>query len=271
MLRKALTLPALALLTIGTQSAFAYDVELAASVAVGEVEIGSSDADTTAYGFGGEYYFGGVDDSKGPLAEAAFVDRSSSIFAAYSYAEFDFDGGEVDTDQYSFGGRYVDKDSGWFVGGAYTISETDDIDVDTYGIRFGRYIADYTTLALSYEISDSDGSDSDDIGIDIEHIEELSGERFLSLDIQFLYTDPDIGDELFTTSGSLTYYINRNLGFGGSLSATDADEVNENSYSLFVTWFPSTNFELSAAYSMTDIDDSDTEISEFLLGAAIRF
>ena len=38
---------------------------------------------------GGSYYFNDVDTSKGPLAEAAFLDKSSYVGAGYSQGEID--------------------------------------------------------------------------------------------------------------------------------------------------------------------------------------
>ena len=39
----------------------------------------------------GTYYFKDVDASKGPLAEAAFINQASNVSAAYTYGEYDVD------------------------------------------------------------------------------------------------------------------------------------------------------------------------------------
>ncbi|HRM50565.1 MAG TPA: putative porin, partial [Acinetobacter johnsonii] len=40
----------------------------------------------------GTYYFKNVDSSKGPLAEAAFLNQASNVSLAYNYAELGTDG-----------------------------------------------------------------------------------------------------------------------------------------------------------------------------------
>lgn len=273
-MRKALVLPAAILLAAGVQNTFAYEFEVDVNLGFSETDFdGGGDSDTTAYGIGGEYYFGGVDDSKGPLAEAVFIDRASSIYLNYSNSEEDTDGSDLDTDSFAFGGRYVDKDSGWFFEAGYSLDDQDDSDTDTFSFRGGRYIADLTTLALTYDFVDADGFEADAFTIDVQHLEPLSGEQHLAFGIAFNLIDPDGGDEVFTTAGELTYYVNNSLGFGGGISLSESDDVDLDIYSLFVTYFPAQNIELTASYALTeqDVGSADTEIDTITLGAAFRF
>ena len=53
-----------------------------------------NDKDFTG-GLQGTYYFKNVDSSKGPLAEAAFLNQASNVSLAYNYGEFGTDGYDV--------------------------------------------------------------------------------------------------------------------------------------------------------------------------------
>lgn len=270
-MKKSIILPAVALLALGVQQANAYDAEVGITYGFGDIEAGSADADTTAYGIGGEFYFGGVDDSSGPLAEAPFVDRASSIFASYSNTEIDFDFGDTDTDSYTLGGRYVDKASGWLVGGSYSNTDNDDTDTDTLSFEVGKYVADYTTVTFQYSLSDSDDNDTDAYGVEVEHLAELGGESFLAIDGFIGTTQPDEGDDVFTLAGGVTYYVNTTLGFGTSYQLDDADDSEITTVAFFATWFPAPNVELVASYSYAEEDELDIEIDMINLGAALRF
>ncbi|HJE75176.1 MAG TPA: putative porin, partial [Acinetobacter johnsonii] len=50
----------------------------------------ANDKDFTG-GLQGTFYFKDVDSSKGPLAEAAFLNQASNVSVAYNYAELDAD------------------------------------------------------------------------------------------------------------------------------------------------------------------------------------
>ena len=51
----------------------------------------------------GTYYFKDVDASKGPLAEAAFINQASNVSAAYTYGEYDVDADARDQTSHTFG------------------------------------------------------------------------------------------------------------------------------------------------------------------------
>ena len=56
-----------------------YQWELGAGYSTGEFDIGDQNPDNDVLSGYGTYFIDAVDDTKGPLAEAAFLDRTSSI------------------------------------------------------------------------------------------------------------------------------------------------------------------------------------------------
>jgi hypothetical protein len=80
---------------------------------VSSVDREIDDGYSAAFAFEGAYYFGGIDDSKGPLAEALLIDRASSLSVVYGVSEI-FPSDE-DITITGIGGRYVGKDSGLII------------------------------------------------------------------------------------------------------------------------------------------------------------
>jgi|GEM_PF-1735975 len=157
------------------------------------VSVGHNDADShgeeeQSNRVGGTYFVFPVDDSKGPLALASFIDRASGISIGYRDSETELilppfepmppsafspvlpggtpPGGElimpenpeIDSEELSFTGFYVFKESGWIVSAGLGKLEGDgkfsttnlDIDGDSYQLQIGKYIAATTTISVSY-------------------------------------------------------------------------------------------------------------------------
>jgi hypothetical protein len=111
------------------------------------------------------YYFGSVDDAKGPLALASFLNPTSQMSLDTDRSEsegFTFVSGigggtfKSETDAYAISGRYVLPQSRWYAGGAYAASYTDETpsifgsesDPDVYTLVAGKYFGANTTLKL---------------------------------------------------------------------------------------------------------------------------
>ena len=108
----------------------------------------------------GTFYLTPVDTSKGPLAEAAFLDHASNITLAFTDGEVDLNSldnelQDKDGQTYAVDTRYVAEGPGWQLSGvlvdlSFERSEPGDAEIDTYGIGIGKYITDTTTLVLNY-------------------------------------------------------------------------------------------------------------------------
>lgn len=107
----------------------------------------ADDASVRSLSLGGTWFFDGLSDDKGPRAQAAFVDRASSLSARYADIS-----GDADASDISLLGRYVWKNSGWFVGGSYADNEqggSTDVDVSQITATVGKYIGETTSIDLS--------------------------------------------------------------------------------------------------------------------------
>ena len=134
-----------------------------------EANLGLSGGDLDGFAIGGTYYLGGVDDTKGPLREAAFLDMSSSVGIAYSESEFDDSDNQID--DIAVSGRFVFGAGNWIADAGYLNTDADNGgEADTFTIGAGKYLTDTTTLILSYgniDVDDGDdGGGKEDIAVD---------------------------------------------------------------------------------------------------------
>lgn len=135
-----------------------------------EAEQDSGDAERLSFGV--TYYFGAVDDTRGPLGLAAFLDpatrislshdrETGSLLSPPTFLLFP-SGVDTTTDEYSIAGRFVLPASKWYVGGGYTHGDLDppprytpiDGDIESYGLVVGKYLGADTTLELAFDSSD---------------------------------------------------------------------------------------------------------------------
>ncbi len=157
----------LALISVITPEVLAQPFSWQLSADYNEVHPGTIDGATLA----ARYYLAPVATNQGPLQQAAFLQRSSSVGVMYR----DDSALTVETDSYGIFGRYVAKQSGWFVGGQYSdsdgsqdtsggnslsrFSRHSDIDGNDYQFTVGRYLLENTTLGIAYQYAEIDQSD----------------------------------------------------------------------------------------------------------------
>ncbi len=271
MLKQTALLAGVALALSATAQAD-YQWEVGAAWATGDVTTSNNvDADQDVYSFTGSWFIAPVDVSKGPLGEAAFLDRASSISLDYVDGEIDADAGNLDIENYGVRGRYVWADSGWFVEGGYNSEEQGNFDADIYGIGVGMYVAPNTTVTVGYNDIDGDiGADADGWGIDLKHV-QLWGDQALKVELGYSNLDPDNGKNLDTWSIGSTWYICKTLGVGGSYSTQDAGTDDLESWQLFAEWFVHEQVALGLAYTEAEADSGPANSDAVVLRLLGRF
>jgi hypothetical protein len=253
-----------------------YQFEIGANAGTGDIEIGSVKADQDFFGLTGAYYLQSVDTTKGPLAEAAFLDRASSIKFAATTGEVDADEGDADVDSYAAGTRLVHKESGWLVDLGYRMDEIDpdrleNEEIDTYSIGAGKYILENTAVVLSYANIDSDlEGESDAYDLGVEHL-WLLDTGAIKLDAKLGRIDPEFGDDIDVWGMDGTYYVNDKLGFGAGYAQEDSDDTDLQSWSLFAEWFVTEKVAFALAYTDSEDKDIDLETDAVMFTADVRF
>ena len=108
----------------------------------------------------GTYYFKDVDSSKGPLAEAAFLNQASNVSVAYNYGEYDVDAEQTDIVAHTYGAKaevYVPtKFVPAYLSASYNHTKLDDKDGqpdnqgDRYALELGALVIPNFLVAVGY-------------------------------------------------------------------------------------------------------------------------
>ena len=211
--------------------------------------------DLKVFGLGGSYYFDRVNTNKGPLAEAAFLDKQSSVDAVFT--RFDYDGNNLNA--WALAGTYVVQGSGLYLNAS--VAHLNGYSEDIYGFGGGYYLSRDLTVYVDTEFDE----DLNYLGMSLgsKKLFDLGSERYVSL--QGVYNNPDEGDDSFALSSD--FYLNRALSVGFGYEW--ADKFSDGISSVRSQWFVNKQFAVSAEVSYADYDSgSDTS---YMLGATMRF
>lgn len=247
----------------------AYQFELGAAYGQGDLDFGGFSTDFDLTGLYGELHFEKVDTSKGPLAEAAFLDKSS--FVDFSYTSVSPDDGD-DTDTFGVGGRFV-TGSNLIIEANYDSADDGDDDADTFGVGIGTYLNDTTDVVVSYNTTDEDNADLDELAVNLHGVSPLAQGASIAYDLGAALIDADDEDGYGLTAGA-TYYFNNQFGVGVSVDMVDIDDYEEDTVTLDVTYFVAPNVQLAFSYfdSSADLPGGGSADSDgFLIGVAGRF
>lgn len=288
MFKKTAIVAGVALAVSAAAQAEDYRWEIEADYSHGEYEIdGFDDTEFDAFSVDGSFYLDSVNTNGSPLSEAAFLDQASDISVAYSYAEIDDNGIDVDGDDYGISGRYVTDGAGWIFDGSYTRLEPLDGEIDVWTLGFGKYLTDNTTLVLTYWNGDADeGGDTDGGAIGLKHFFRTADAAGFLVEANYGLINVDDADDVDIYNLSGTWFPNQNWGIGASYGRYDGFDglidaggsgLEVDQYSLFAEWFvtPSIGLNLAYTYGETDdiplIGDTDIESNAITLGGRLRF
>ena len=265
-MKKIVLASAIALAAAG-QAYADYQFELGGFYTSGE--FGGTDYD--GFGVGGEFHFDKVDTSKGPLAEASFLDKSSFVDFSFLSIEPDFAGAD-DIETTNIGGRFV-TGGNLIIEADWSTVDTGLTDVDTIRVGVGPYINDPTDVVVSYSTEDDDNADVDYLDVTLHGVSALNQGASVGYDVAVGYVDTD-DDSGYQISVGGTYYFNNMFGLGLSAGITDVGDVSSDVISLDASFFPSEQVELYASIfdESTEINGGgDVDSDGILIGAAVRF
>ena len=258
-----------------TYSAIATSVLMASSFAMADsynvqLNVGHERADldntagstkTEAVARGATFYFSPVDTTKGPLAEAAFLDKASGITLVKTDSEVE----SVESDVYSGRLSVVDKDTGFLFAVSLENGEANNLDSDSLGLRIGQYIDDNSTVAVNYENASAAATgDVDTWSIDYSTF--IGGDIAYRIDAEVGYV-VDNGS-LFALGG--TAYPSNDLGVGVSFHTVDLNSGAVDTWTIDAEWFINEAVSVSAFYK-NENQDGDWEIDGYGVAAGLRF
>ncbi len=258
-------------------SAMAGDYQFEANAYYAETETGDLDTDLAAASF--SYYFNRVDDSKGPLAEAAFINKASSVTVSYAEADSDLAaGGTADSDAYGFGVEYVVPESNTIIGLRYAEGESNDEDADQLGITVGKYLSDKVsfTVDIDYLEFDLDNEERDNYGFNFHYLSDQSENKRLGLDIGLLRSETSSdtnGDDDFNSVYALgTIYITDQLGISAGWEVSNGGEDKGDTVSVSTKYFINSNIALELGYAHAGYTEDERDSDKTLMfGVTGRF
>jgi hypothetical protein len=280
----------LAMMMFGAAAAQAdYQFELSAALgeASYEYEIENPfgadydvDQDVSELDLGATFYFAPVNTAKGPLAEAAFLSKSSEVAIDISRDEVEWDDDdEYDIDSNIISGQFVLPNPSLIFRAAWGQGEDDGDDTDLLGIGFGGYITDHITLTLDYIQVDYD-FDEDDESVDsfiltYKQLIEFGGDSSLVIE-PYLASIDDFGDDAAKVGIDVTWYITRQLGLTAGISGygveDDGGDFSRGDSRVGVDYFINENFHIGGALtSMSSEYDGDDGYDEEGEGGGIEF
>lgn len=236
--------------TLAAAQSYAQDYQAEIGLKYSDIDYGS------AQSLFGEVYFDKVDTSKGPLAEAAFLDKASGI--TIDYTNFKPDAGDS-SDTTSLDLRYVASEK-WIIEANYESGEDD----DTIGFGFGAYLTDNIDLVGHYKTNDN----ADYISVTMHGVAPLDGSAALSYDLGLTNVSPDVGDSESVIDLGVGYYFNKSFGVGIDYSTTTGD-LDISSVGLEADWFVTETVDLTLSYVTESIGDFDFDT--VALAASVRF
>lgn len=250
----------------------------------------------------GTYYFKNVDATKGPLAEAAFLNQASNVALAYQYAQYDAPraGGRSDVESHVYGAKaeaYVPtKLVPAYASVAYSHTHNDgknaatqDDNGDRYALELGAVVAPNFLVAVGYtSIADTMAVDS--FGILANGAVKAVGEAITINEDQDAITartkyvgaidgtNMAVGFEAGLVYGESTaynlktdLYLTPALSVGASYAETSADVAIDSAWGANVNYFITPAIAVGASYVNANAEGVAVDTQTVGLNAKFRF
>lgn len=211
-----------------------YHFDVVGLLGKADTDVGS---DGTLLGAGIQYHFQAVDTSKGPLAEAAFINKSTNVSALQLHTDADDENFDVTV----LGTEIYIPNTMFYVGFDYSIYD-DNVNDDSWSIDAGVTPIEGLLVTTSfYEDVDYEANAA------AKYLLPLSNGSAVVLRANFELSD-DFGD---TVGAGADYYFNKYTGVG--FNVTDYDGENETE--LHVTHFFIDDAYAGLSWTNNDVAD----------------
>lgn len=262
-----------------------YHAELNESFSNGNIETGDNTSDKDQKFIGGSYYFKKVDTDQGPLGEAAFLSKSSSVSALFGETKYEDQNETASFDDTAFA-VHIAAPNGLIVNLDYIGARDEDNhdDVETISVGAGTYIKDRHALVFSYD--NEIAEDSSDYKISTERYDlnyhgviPLNADAAIAIDADLAYLkadyDGDFDQEGNDISADVTYYPTKRLGLVVGLGNSERGDITTKSWSIGAEYFLIEGFAVKLAYTSTEEDDDNADdtvdFDAVAIGATVRF
>ena len=246
----------------------------------------------------GTYYYKNVDSSKGPLAEAAFLNQASNVSIAYNYGEYDQDGTkELISHTYGVKGEaYIPTNVvPVYASASYNHTHTDgksgnpDDNGDRYAVEVGAVVipnflmaVGYTSVANQYSLdafnimnngvvkaaaeSATIGQDQDAITARVKYVGAIDDTNMaISFESGLVYGD-DTAYQLKTD-----LYVTPKLSMGVSYAESSFAETPDSAWGVNVNYFITPAVAVGASYVNANAEQLALDTQTVGVNAKFRF
>ena len=246
----------------------------------------------------GTYYYKNVDSSKGPLAEAAFLNQASTVSLAYNYGEYDQDGTkELISHTYGVKGEaYIPTNVvPVYASASYNHTHTDgksgnpDDNGDRYAVEVGAVVipnflmaVGYTSVANQYSLdafnimnngvvkaaaeSDTIGQDQDAITARVKYVGAIDDTNMaIGFESGLVYGD-DTAYQLKTD-----LYVTPKLSMGVSYAESSFAETPDSAWGVNVNYFITPAVAVGASYVNANAEQLALDTQTVGVNAKFRF
>ena len=247
----------------------------------------------------GTYYLKNVDASKGPLAEAAFLNQASNVSVAYNFGEYDVDAQNQDFVSHTFGAKaeaYVPtKFVPAYASASYNHTIKDgkggqkNDDGDRYALELGAVVAPnflvavgYTNVADQYSLdafnilsngvakadleSTTIGQDQDAITARTKYVGNIDGTNMaVGFETGLVYGD----DTAYLLKTDL--FLNTHLSVGVSYAESSFAGTPDSAIGANVNYFITPAIAVGASYVNANAEGSDLDTQTVGVNAKFRF
>jgi len=201
-------------------------------------------------------YIDEVSTSKGPLALAGFLNKSSFIGAGYSFPGWSSGDSNSGDDSYSLSGGYVTEQD-IVLNANYSSYDSG----SGHSLAVGKYLDEQTVMSVTFS-----GSEEEAIGgmnASIFGLTELMSGKKASYGFDVSHVNDD--DFNLGLSANSTYYINNRLGVGGGLGYSYTESFDVITTGVQVGYFLNSSVKVSTGLSFSKVNvDGDV----LLIGAS---
>lgn len=209
------------------------------------------------------HYLSQVDTSKGPLAEAEFLSRTSNVgFGLITNFDLSGPGGSVDGDGFLVGGIYYAPDTDYFIELVLvrrSLDTTPGLDLDNNIVIVGTYLDERSAVWLEIASGELFGSDTSGLAFGYKRLMKAGGK---DINVEFNVENEKVDSIPSETNTDVTlsgdYYINRlfSIGAGFNTNSGDDKSIEGTIISLGVRYFftPVVSFEI--AFNEFSADDT---------------
>jgi len=267
----------LAINSVVTGIAVAQDYQWETELNYFNLEGDVSKFEITFTTIGATYYFEPVSTDKGPLAEAAFLSRSSYVNLSYVDLEASAPGFVgVDGDGFEFGIRKQLPDSDFYL--IINVFDTEfdgGSEIEDTELTAGLYLSERSSVSLSYSTGSISSIDNDLLSVNYKNLLDIQGKDInIELGIGRMEADgvfgaPDDTNTAYTLSADI--YLTRELSAGAGFDLNNGDDKSLKGATLLanMNYFVTPTIGAQIEYSKFSADDNILGEDETSLELAI--